>query len=310
MTGAQNTTVGLRVDVDTLRGTRDGVPRLLEILAKHGVTASFFFCVGPDNMGRHIWRLLRPQFLAKMLRSNAANLYGWDILLRGTFWPGTEIGRRCAPIIRQTAACGHEVGLHAWDHHAWQSHSLHWSVEQQREQTNLGLTRLSDIIGRRVDCSAVAGWRCDQRTIEAKQSLALRYNSDCRGREIFRPRLANNQAGIPQVPVTLPTFDEVIGHAIDRLSYNEFILSHMKPSQLNVYTVHAEVEGIALAHGFDSLLGHAAERGTRFVSLGSLLPVDASSLPLDTVVPKTLPGREGWIGWQSSAAQSAIHHGS
>ena len=232
MSAAPTITVGLRVDVDTLRGTRDGVPRLLETLAKHGVTASFFFCVGPDNMGRHIWRLLKPQFLAKMLRSNAVNLYGWDILLRGTVWPGAEIGRRCAPMIRDTAACGHEIGLHAWDHHAWQSHSSDWSIEQQREQTNLGLARLSDIIGRRVDCSAVAGWRCDQRTIEAKQRLSLRYNSDCRGVEIFRPRLANNQAGIPQVPVTLPTFDEVIGHRIDRLGFNDFILSdEARPTQ-------------------------------------------------------------------------------
>ena len=44
--------IGLKVDVDTLRGTREGVPRLAALFKKLGVDATFYFSVGPDHTGR------------------------------------------------------------------------------------------------------------------------------------------------------------------------------------------------------------------------------------------------------------------
>ena len=286
------TQVGLRIDVDTFRGTQRGVPRLLEIFAREHIHATFFFSVGPDNMGRHLWRLLKPSFLLKMLRSNAASLYGWDILLAGTFWPGRQIGKQLGDVIKATQAAGHEVGLHAWDHHKWQKQVEHMSGAQSHAEIQKGFDQLCAITAARPSCSAAAGWKCTEQVLLEKQAFGFRYNSDCRGRSIFRP-VVNHQTCAPQIPVTLPTYDEVIGrNGISNENYNATLLDMIKPGQLNVLTIHAEVEGIVCAQLFEDFLKQARQRHIEFVPLCELLP-PLDQIPAGRVELGTLPGREG-----------------
>lgn len=296
-------TVGLRIDVDTFRGTRDGVPGLLRLLKKHDIHGSFFFSVGPDNMGRHLWRLLKPAFLIKMLRSNAASLYGWDILLRGTFWPGPKIAKKLASVIRDTEMAGHEVGLHSWDHHHWQMSMHNMSTEEIHQDIKMGVDVLSAILQDPPRCSAVAGWKANQQVLMEKNPFDFIYNSDCRGESMFRPVIDGVECA-PQIPATLPTYDEVIGqHGITTDNYNDYMLSLIRPDQLNVLTIHAEVEGIVCAEMFDVFLQRAKAKHIRFVAMHELLPEDIATLPLDSVKTAPLPGREGWVCWQASLLQ-------
>jgi undecaprenyl phosphate-alpha-L-ara4FN deformylase len=290
---------GLRIDVDTWRGTREGVPPILDALDAAGVRATFFFSVGPDNMGRHLWRLVRPRFLWKMVRSRAASLYGWDILLAGTAWPGRRIGAAFGHLMREARARGHEVGLHAWDHHAWQRNAGRWTGRQLAAEIDRGVKTLQDILGAPVECSAAAGWRADEAVVEAKEAFGFRFNSDCRGRSLFRPRLADGRLGTPQIPVDLPTYDEVVGPDVAAGAFTDYILERFHPGALHVYTVHAEVEGIVMAEEFRRLLAAAPGHDIRFMPLGSLLPAKADTLPAGLLRRGELPGREGWVGVQA-----------
>ena len=51
MKGHRFVLFALKVDVHTLRGTRDGVARLIDVLQRHGARATFYFTLGPDHRG-------------------------------------------------------------------------------------------------------------------------------------------------------------------------------------------------------------------------------------------------------------------
>ena len=122
-----------------------------------------------------------------MLRTKAASLYGWDILLRGTLWPGPIIGRKLAPVIRLAADAGHEIGIHAWDHHAWQNMDSATSGEQSHEWLERSGRLLSEICGKPATCSGAPGWRCDDAVLLSKEMFHFAFNSVCRGDRIFLP---------------------------------------------------------------------------------------------------------------------------
>ena len=291
--------IGLRIDVDTLRGTRDGVPNLCRLFARQSIKGTFFFSVGPDNMGRHLFRLLRPSFLGKMLRTRAASLYGWDIIFKGTFRPGPVIGKKYSNTIQATACAGHEIGLHAWDHHGWQANIDNMEPKTIESRLQKGIKSLEDITGHPPVCTAAPAWKCNDQALTVKSNFCLKYNSDCRGQSIFYPVVKGERLDQPQIPVTLPTYDEIIGQQnITKKNYNEYILSLLKPDGLNVLAIHAEVEGIACFDMFTNFIKTAHARGVNFIPLGNFL-ADSVDIGCAEIVKRKISGREGWISCQS-----------
>jgi len=294
--------IGLRIDVDTFRGTRYGVPNLCRLMASRGIKGTFYFSVGPDNMGRHLWRLLKPQFLWKMLRTKAASLYGPEIILMGTMWPGPGIGKRLGGVIRDAFAAGHEIGLHTWDHHYWQSHIDRMTPGQMFELLRKGVDLLGEITGEAPTTSAVPGWKCTPQVLLEEQKFPFRYHSDCRGANLFMPTIPGQTLTHPQLPVTMPTYDEVLGrNGVTNDNYNDYMLKLLRPNQLNILTIHAEAEGNLCRQMFDEYVRRAQDMGYEFVMLQNLLPSDPNTLPRKAVVNRDFPGREGWLsceeGW-------------
>ena len=292
-------TIALRIDVDTYRGTGRGVPRLCEILKKHGVRGTFYFSVGPDNMGRHLWRLLKPSFLWKMLRTDAAGLYGPEIILMGTAWPGPKIGKRFRPVIRETMDAGHEIGFHAWDHHKAQAKLMSMSEAEMADEIDQGLAFLAGVTGGIVHTSAAPGWRTNARLLEVKMRYPFKYNSDCRGTHPFYPVVNGKRLEQLQIPVTLPTYDEALGRdGVNDANYNDHQIGLLTEERPNVLTIHAEAEGGKCAAMFDAYLDRVKALGYEIIPLGELARRVKDSAPDGEMELREFPGREGVLAVQ------------
>jgi len=293
--------IGLRVDVDTLRGTRIGVPRLVKLLARHRIRATFFFSVGPDNMGRHLWRLVRPIFLFKMFRTRAVSLYGWDIFLRGTLLPGPVIGKRCPAPIREAAKAGHEIGLHAWDHYRWQMMLERMDQSTINDEIRKGYELMKKIMGKAPVCFAAPAWKVTTEALYALEHFPFRFESDCRGHSLFRPMIEGHQFSHVQVPSTLPTYDELIGRECTPKTYNNYLLKMIQPDSINVLTIHAEAEGILCFSMFQDFLNKARQQHIAFHPLGELL-CKVGNIEVSCVTRGAVAGREGWVACQSDSS--------
>ncbi len=295
--------LALKIDVDTYRGTREGVPALIEMLKKHGAGATFLFSLGPDHTGRAIKRAMRPGFMQKVGRTSVVSHYGLKTLMYGTVLPGPDIGRRCAPLLRKVRDEGFEVGIHTWDHTKWQDGVAGADEDWTQWQMALACQRFKEVFGEEAGVHGAAGWQMNVHAYRRTQSLGFRYASDTRGTHPFIPVIRAEIVSCPQFPTTLPTLDELIGlDGITQENVAEALLERTREPRDHVYTLHAELEGMKLAPVFNKLLAGWKDQGYELVALRDLVAqAPHSSLPLHSVVDAALPGRSGTLASQGPA---------
>jgi undecaprenyl phosphate-alpha-L-ara4FN deformylase len=296
--------IALKIDVDTYRGTREGVPRLADLLERLGARATFLFSLGPDHTGRAIRRAFRRGFLRKVKRTSVIEHYGVRTLLCGVLLPGPHIGRRARAPMQDIARRGFEVGVHTFDHVRWQDGVARASESWTRRELTRAHQEFSEVFGRAPLVHGAAGWQMNRYLPALERELGFRYASDTRGSAPFVPLTEQAAAApVPQLPTTLPTLDELIGRAdlqgadpVDHL----LAVTCVAAARDEVFTLHAELEGGKFLGALERLLRAWQQRGTQLTDLaGYFGTLDVRTLPCCPIVDGTVDGRSGTLALQA-----------
>ena len=292
----------LKIDVDTLRGTLEGVPRLLDLFDRHGLKATFLFSLGKDHTGRALKRALRPGFFAKVQRTSVVEHYGIRTLLYGTLLPGPDIGVRGAAVMRDADRRGHETGIHTWDHTKWQDNVRMRPARWTWREMTRAYDRYRSIFGKPPSTHGAAGWQINDDALRQLDTWHLAYASDGRvaddetDRGPFRPFVGGRALDCIQMPSTLPTLDELIGlDGRDAFGAADLLLATTAATSGDeVFTLHAEMEGMKLIGAFERLLDGWKSQG---FALGTLAEayrrVDVAAVPLRHWRWGAISGRSG-----------------
>ena len=209
--------LGLRIDVDTHDGMRDGVPAIRRTLDKYGFRGTFYFSFGPDNSGKAVLRAFTKKgFVGKMFRTNAASMYGIRTALSGTLLPARPVALAFPELARDCKKSGHEVGVHAWDHVGWQDQLDRWDDAKIRSEFGSAVDAFTQVFGEKPKTSAAPAWYATDRSLAAQDDFALDYSTDCRTFDWdcegpFLPKWGDRTFKTPQIAASLPTLDELLG---------------------------------------------------------------------------------------------------
>jgi len=296
--------LALKIDVDTDRGTREGVPNLVADLRAAGVAATFLFSLGPDQTGRAITRVFRPGFFKKVSRTSVVELYGIRTLLNGTLLPAPHIGRRNETVMRAVRDAGFEIGIHCHNHYRWQDYVHTMSADEVRAEFDAARAEFRCIFGTEAVTAGAAGWQANANSRDAYDRASLLYASDTRGTAPFFPRVGGRTFATMEIPSTLPTLDELMGRPeFPDEKIVPHLLSLLRRDALNVFTLHAEIEGMGRRAIFQELLAALKRERIEVVSLeqaARALLAHRESLPVCEMVQGPVDGRSGLLALQGT----------
>lgn len=263
--------IALRIDVPGY-AARSALPVLVDLLRSKGAGASFVFACGPD-------------------------------------WLGRSLARHCVGTLRLVRDAAFDLGIYGWCPAPWVKHVEQAKAAWIENRLQRAIDSFTEVFELPPQLHAAPGWRSHPHALRLTQRLGFTYASDTRGRHPFIPVWNGEIVRCPQIPVTLPTLDELITSPRQdpaQLIGAVLALTANPPLHGHVFSLRATKALSQAPQAVERLLAGWREQGydvTSIQSLASRLIMD--KLPRHEIVVGKVPGRDSTVLLQGDEFLSA-----
>jgi len=186
----QNKTFTLRVDLESDRGIKEGLPKLLDLLGKYNMKASFYIPMGGEsNLIDFV------MYRGKMESAGERSIKVWTLgdKLRMILSP-RDFVKKNENMLKRILREGHELGLHGWKHREWTRGLDKINVKERIIKSR---RKYKILFGKDVISFCSPGFNTNLVVLKILRANDIRFISDFAGDEI------KIYDGMKNVPITI-----------------------------------------------------------------------------------------------------------
>lgn len=256
----------LRVDIDTGKGLKKGVPPLLTLLDKYNIPGSFYIPTGGES---NILDILRYRGGPSFNQPHKEKLTFRE-KLRTVLTP-KNFAKENSSILRNVIK-NHELGVHGHKHRHWTRGLEELDVEKELRKM---IDTYKSLFGDAPDTFASPGFRTDERVLQALDKHGFKAASDLPGQKPFHPEIDGNKARHVQVPITvregsMPPIEAWRVKGLDDETIIERFTKEIEEKPLVSTYIHPSYEATKEQRILEKLLSLVEEKGCDAKTIGSL----------------------------------------
>lgn len=241
----------LRVDLESQRGISRGLPKLLDLLMKHDIKASFYLTMGGES---NLLDIMKYNGRVSGVGERGIRVFSFFEKLRIALLP-VDFVRRNISVLKRILDEGHELGIHGWKHRRWTRGLDKINIDSE---VGLAMEKYTSLFGLKPRSFTSPAFRINKEVLSVLNNQGIKVISDLPGThpsEVSGTEIIN-------VPITVMGRENtpVIEDLVVRGYSDEKILDHlkkeMKKKKLFVMYIHCLYECVDKIELLDKILEH------------------------------------------------------